>query len=243
MPETVYQRVVLKLSGEALAGEGGIGLDFPRVRSLARDLGALTRLGTELLLVIGGGNLLRGRSARESGVPPVQADRIGMLGTVMNALALSAALDAEGVPVLALNATPLEPFAAPYTPERARAALADGKVVIAAGGIGQPFFSTDTTAALRAVEVEADCLLKATTVDGVFSGDPRKDPQAVRLPRLSYDEVVERQLAVMDATAFALCREHAVPVRVFNFMEPGALERVLKGEPLGSLVSEKERQR
>lgn len=237
MPQAAYQRVVLKLSGESLAGSDGQGFDFTSVRDLARRLSGLRDLGTEIALVVGGGNLLRGREAKAVGVPAVQADRIGMLGTVMNALALAATLGAEGAPARVLTATPMHPLAEHYRPEIARAALAAGEFVIAAGGIGHPFFSTDTTAALRSIELEADCLLKATTVDGVYSADPRKDPDAVLLPELGYDEVLERRLAVMDATAFALCRDHALPIRVFNFSEAGTLERVLAGETLGSLVS------
>jgi uridylate kinase len=237
MPQAAYQRVVLKLSGESLAGSDGQGFDFNVIRDLARRLAGLREQGCEILLVVGGGNLLRGREAKAIGVPALQADRIGMLGTVMNALALAATLTVEGAPARVLTATPMMPLAEPYSPERALAAMAEGELVIAAGGIGHPFFSTDTTAALRAIELEADCLLKATTVDGVYSADPRRDPDAEQLPQLGYDEVLERRLAVMDATAFALCRDHALPIRVFNFSEPGALERVLAGEALGSLVS------
>ncbi len=237
MPQAAYQRVVLKLSGESLAGPEALGFDFTCVRDLARRLSGLRDLGTEIVLVVGGGNLLRGREAKAVGVPAIQADRIGMLGTVMNALALAATLGAEGAPARVLTATPMHPLAELYRAETARAALAAGEFVIAAGGIGHPFFSTDTTAALRSIELEADCLLKATTVDGVYSADPRKDESAVLLPELGYDEVLERRLAVMDATAFALCRDHALPIRVFNFSEAGTLERVLAGEKLGSLVS------
>jgi uridylate kinase len=237
MTTAAFQRVVLKLSGETLGGPDGQGLDFVRARSLAHELAGLTGLGCGLVLVVGGGNLLRGRDAKRAGVPAIQADRIGMLATVMNAVALASMLAAEGVAARVLTATPLAPFAEAYTSEAALAALARGEIVLTAGGIGHPFFSTDTTAALRGVELAADCLLKATTVDGVFSADPRRDPAAIRLPRLSFDEVLERRLAVMDATAFALCRDHGLPIRVFDFSQPGALERVLKGEPLGSLVS------
>jgi uridylate kinase len=237
MPTAAYQRVVLKLSGETLGGPDGLGFDFARGRALAHELAGLRSLGCGLVLVVGGGNLLRGRAAKAAGVPAVQADRIGMLATVMNAVALGAMLVAEGASARIFSATPLIPFAEPYTSEAAAASLARGEFVLSAGGIGHPFFSTDTTAALRAVELAADCLLKATTVNGVYSGDPRRDPSAVHLPRLSFDEVLERRLAVMDATAFALCRDHGIPVRVFDFSQSGALERVLRGEPLGSLVS------
>lgn len=241
MATAAFQRVVLKLSGETLGAPDGQGLDFARGRGLAEELAGLGGLGCGLLLVVGGGNLLRGREAKAAGLDAVQADRIGMLATVMNAIALGALLRAAGAPARVFTATPLAPFAEPYTSEAARAALDRREIVLSAGGLGHPFFSTDTTAALRAVEVGADCLLKATTVDGVYSGDPRRDPQAVRLPQLSFDEVLERRLAVMDATAFALCRDHGIPIRVFDFSQPGALARVLRGEALGSLVSQEAR--
>ena len=237
MTTAAYQRVVLKLSGETLGGPDGLGLDFERARALAQELAALKQLGCGLILVVGGGNFLRGRAAKAAGLAAIQSDRIGMLATVMNAIALGSLLTTAGAVVRVFTAMPLVPFAELYTSEAALAALARGEIVLSAGGIGHPFFSTDTTAALRAVELGADCLLKATTVDGVFSADPRRDPHAMRLPQLSFAEVLERRLAVMDATAFALCQDHGVPIRVFDFSQPGALERVLKGEPLGSLVS------
>ncbi|MBM4117389.1 UMP kinase [bacterium] len=238
MATAAYQRVVLKLSGESLGAPDGQGLDFARARDLAAELAGLGGLGCGLLVVVGGGNLLRGRDARAAGLDAVQADRIGMLATAMNAIALGALLRAAGAAARVLTATPIAPLAEPYTSELARAALDGGEIVLSAGGLGHPFFSTDTAAALRAIEVGADCLLKATTVDGVYSSDPRRDPGAVRLPRLSFDEVLERRLAVMDATAFALCRDNGIPIRVFDFSQPGALARVLRGEALGSLVSQ-----
>lgn len=241
MATAAYQRVVLKLSGETLGAPDGLGLDFVRSRSLADELAGLCGIGCGLLLVVGGGNLLRGRDAKAAGLDPVQADRIGMLATVMNAIALGALLRAAGAPARVFSATPLAPFAEPYTSEAACAALERREIVLSAGGLGHPFLSTDTTAAMRAIEVGAECLLKATTVDGVYSSDPRRDPGALRLPHLSFDEVLERRLAVMDATAFALCRDHGIPIRVFDFSQPGALARVLRGEALGSLVSQEAR--
>ncbi len=241
MPAAPYQRVLLKLSGETLADAAGQGIDFERARDLVGPLREARALGIEIALVLGGGNLMRGRAARRAGVAAVQADRIGMLATVMNALALGALLEAEGVSATVLAATPLPGLAEAWSIERARAVLADGGIVIAAGGLGLPFFTTDTTAAQRAVELEADLLLKATTVDGVYSADPRQAPDAERFPRLDYDEVLARDLRVMDATAFALCREHSLPVRIFNFTQAGALMRILHGEDLGSLVSKEDR--
>jgi uridylate kinase len=240
MPDAVYQRVLLKLSGESLAGEHAQGLDFDRIRILARQLVELRDLGTEMALVIGGGNILRGREAKKVGVASVAADHVGMQATVLNACALAAVLSAEGVSARVLTATPMPAFAETWSVGRARRALANGEFVIAAGGIGQPYFSTDTTAALRAIELEADILLKATQVDGIYSADPRHDPDAQRLPRLSYDEVISRNLKIMDGTAFALCRDHSLPMRVFNFSEAGALRRLLQGDDLGSLVTQED---
>ena len=240
MPESALKRVVLKLSGEVLSGDGRLGYDFDKVSQLAAELGELRGLGVEMALVIGGGNLMRGREAKQAGIAPLQADRMGMLATVMNALACQAKLAEAGVPARVLTATPMRAVAETWSPEHARAAMAAGEYVIAAGGIGQPFFTTDTTAALRAIELEADLLLKATQVNGVYSADPRKDPEAVQLPRLSYDEVLRRRLEVMDMSAFALCRDHRMPVRIFRFSEPGVLRRILCGEEIGSLVTMEE---
>jgi uridylate kinase len=242
MPLIAFHRVVLKLSGEALAGEDRMGLDFVRARHLAQELGELRLLGTQMALVIGGGNICRGREAAEQGVIQAEADRMGMLATILNAMTLAAMFEAEGVPARVLSAVPVPGVVEGWTRERALATLAAGEFVIAAGGIGQPFFSTDTTAALRAVELGAELLLKGTQVDGVYTADPRKDPTAERLPRLSYDEVLARKLQIMDATAFALCRDYAVPIRIFNFSEPGALKRILLGENLGSQVVREEDQ-
>ncbi|MCP4546035.1 MAG: UMP kinase [bacterium] len=240
MPSARYQRVLLKLSGETLSGENGQSFDFGRIRTLAHQLGTLRSHDVEIALVLGGGNIFRGREARNVGVDRIRGDRLGMLATVMNASSLAAVLEAEGIPVRMFTATPMPAFAETWSPENARAAMAAGEFVIAAGGIGQPHFSTDTTAALRAIEIKADVLLKATTVDGVFSADPRVDSAAEFLPRLSYDEVLRRHLKIMDATAFALCRDFSLPMRIFNFSEPDILNRILSGEELGSLVFQEE---
>ncbi len=240
MPQPDLKRVVLKLSGEVLSGAGRLGYDFDLVNSLAAELGELREFGVEMALVIGGGNLMRGREAKAAGVAPLQADRMGMLATVMNALAFQAMLAAAGVPARVLTATPMRAVAETWSPEHARAAMAAGEYVIAAGGIGQPFFTTDTTAALRAIELEADLLLKATQVDGVFSADPKTNPDAEHLPKLSYEEVLSRRLEVMDMSAFALCRDHGLPVRIFEFAGTGVLKRILMQEEIGSLVTREE---
>ena len=240
MPSARYQRVLLKLSGETLGVTDGRSFDFATIRTLARQLGELRSLKVEMVLVLGGGNIFRGREAQGAGVERVDGDRIGMLATVINASALASVLRAEGLGCRVFSATPMPAFADTWSPEKAFSAMADGEFVIAAGGIGQPYFSTDTTAALRAIEIKADILLKATTVDGVYSADPRHDSSAEFLPRLSYNDVLRRHLKVMDATAFALCRDNALPMRIFNFAAPDALQRILMGEELGSLVTQEE---
>ena len=240
MPAAAFQRVVLKLSGESLAGGGGQGYDFEQAGRLAREMADLPVLGCQIVLVIGGGNLLRGRQAKAADLPAAEADRLGMLATVMNALGLSNLLERAGAPARVLTATPMPAFAESWSARRARELLAAGEFVIAAGGTGQPFFTTDTCAALRAIEIEAELLIKATTVDGVYAADPKRDPGAERFPWLDYDEVLRRRLQVMDATAFALCREHSLPIRIFDYREPGAMKRILQGEDLGSLVSKED---
>jgi len=240
MPPAVHQRVLLKLSGESLAAEGQQGYDSDKARRLAGEIAAIKDLGVQLTLVIGGGNLLRGRQASGLGLPSVEADRLGMLATVMNALFFAAHLHEAGLDTCVLCATPMPGYAETWSPRAARAHLAAGRCVIAAGGIGQPCFTTDTTAALRAVEIEAELLMKASTVDGLYSADPRADPQARRIDRIDYDAAIARGLKVMDVAAFALCREHSIPIRIFDHREPGAMSRILRGEDVGSLVSKEE---
>ena len=236
MPSSRYQRVVLKLSGETLSGEGKQGIDFRLVDGLCAELGPIIESEVQLALVLGGGNLFRGRDASGLDLDRVAADRMGMLATILNASALGAALASRGFSTRVFSATPMSPLAEPYKAEVARAALDAGELILAAGGIGDPFFSTDTTAALRARELGADILLKGTKVDGVYGSDPKLDPEATRYDTLSYDEALAKDLKVMDATAMALCRDGGLPVRVFDFSTPGNLKRILSGEPLGTLL-------
>jgi len=235
MPQPAYQRVVLKLSGEFLsAGRGGI--DFERTGRLAEELAEARALGCQLALVVGGGNLFRGRDAQSAGLERVRADRIGMAATVLNALALGGVLSARGLPVSVFSATPMAPLALPYSAEAAREALDRGEVVLAAGGIGDPYFSTDSAAALRALELKAGALLKGTKVDGVYEADPVANPGARRFDAISYDEALARDLRVLDGTALALCRDGDMPLLVFDFSQRGNLVRILKGEALGTRV-------
>jgi uridylate kinase len=237
MPSSQYQRVVLKLSGETLSGEGKQGVDFLKVANLCEELRPALESGTQIALVLGGGNIFRGRDAADLQLDRVAADRLGMLATIVNASALGAALASRGFSTRVFSATPMSPLAEPYSVAAARAALDRGELVLASGGIGSPFFSTDTTAALRALELNAEALLKGTKVDGVYASDPKLDPTATRYDTLSYDEALAKDLKVMDATAMALCRDGGLPVRVFDFSTPGNLKRILSGEPLGTLLN------
>ena len=237
MPSSQYQRVVLKLSGETLSGEGKQGVDFQRVADLCEELKPGLDSDTQIALVLGGGNIFRGRDAADLQLDRVAADRLGMLATIVNASALGAALASRGFSTRVFSATPMSPLAEPYSVAAARAALDRGELVLASGGIGSPFFSTDTTAALRALELNAEALLKGTKVDGVYASDPKLDPTATRYDTLSYDEALAKDLKVMDATAMALCRDGGLPVRVFDFSTPGNLKRILSGEPLGTLLN------
>ncbi len=236
MPSSQYQRVVLKLSGETLSGEGEQGVDFQKVAILCEELKPALESGIQIALVLGGGNIFRGRDAADLQMDRVAADRLGMLATIVNASALGAALASRGFSTRVFSATPMSPLAEPYSVEAARTALDQGDLVLASGGIGSPFFSTDTTAALRALELGAQALLKGTKVDGVYASDPKLDPTATRYDTLSYDEALAKDLKVMDATAMALCRDGGLPVRVFDFSTPGNLKRILSGEPLGTLL-------
>jgi uridylate kinase len=233
----LYKRILLKLSGESLGGPRGAGLDAARLSSYARQVSEVSRSGVEIGIVVGGGNIFRGLGAALPGVDRVKGDQIGMLATVINALALGAALDAEGCPNNLLTATRVEPAGERYSTALAREYLRAGRVVIFGGGTGNPFFTTDTASALRAVEIGASVLLKGTRVDGVYTADPEKDPSATRLDRLSHDEVYRRGLKVMDLTATTLCKENNLPVIVFNMEVEGNLARVTRGEAVGTLVS------
>jgi uridylate kinase len=231
-----YSRALLKLSGEALGGEKGRGLDFGVVESLADEIKAVVALGVRLSLVVGGGNIVRGSTASREGLDRVSADYMGMLATVINALALQDVLEKKGVHTRVMTAIRMESVAEPYIRRRAVRHLEKGRLVIFAGGTGNPFFSTDTAGVLRALEVEAEVILKATNVDGVYTGDPRQDPAATFIPELTYQEAIVRNYAVMDANAFGLCKANQLPIVVFNLNQPGAITRVLRGERVGTLV-------
>ena len=231
-----YTRALLKLSGEALGGEKGRGLDFGVVESLAEEIKAVVALGVRLSLVVGGGNIVRGTTASREGLDRVSADYMGMLATVINALALQDVLEKMGVHTRVMTAIRMESVAEPYIRRRAVRHLEKGRLVIFAGGTGNPFFSTDTAGVLRALEVDAEVFLKATNVDGVFTGDPKTEPSATFIPELSYQEAIVRNYAVMDANAFGLCKANQLPIVVFNLNQPGAITRVLRGERVGTLV-------
>ena len=231
-----YKRVLLKLSGEALQGRQGYGIDGEVLRTIAAEIEDLVALRVEVAIVIGGGNIFRGLSAAASGMDRASADYMGMLATVMNSLALQDALEQRGVHTRVLSAIEMKEVAEPYIRRRATRHLEKGRVVIFGAGTGNPFFTTDTAAALRGAEIGANIVLKATKVDGIYTADPKKDPTATRFQRISFDEAISRNLAVMDATAFALCRDQRLPINVFSLFKPGALKRVVMGEDEGTLV-------
>jgi uridylate kinase len=238
MAGAVYRRILLKLSGETLSGTDQQGLNAERIDDLADSLKKVKELGVELSVVVGGGNIFRGFPASARGVDRETADYMGMLATVINGLALEEALTRAGVGACALSALDMGEVIQTYNPRRARRYLQDGKVVILSGGTGKPFFSTDTAAALRAAELGADALLKATKVDGVFAADPRQHPEAQHFPCITYEEFINRGLRVMDTTSVVLCMENKIPIVVFNMTKKGNLQRVLMGEAVGSLVKE-----
>ena len=225
-----YRRVLLKCSGEALMGDDPYGINFNTVDAIARDVKEVCEMGIEVALVIGGGNIFRGISGATQGMARASADYIGMLATVMNALAMQHALESRGVETRVQSAIPMTSVCEPYIRRRAVRHLEKGRVVIFAAGTGNPFFTTDTAAALRAAEMKCDAFLKGTQVDGVYSADPKKDPNAVRYDKLGYLEVLSRDLKVMDATAISLARESAIPIVVFSLQEPGSFAKILTGE-------------
>jgi uridylate kinase len=231
-----YTRALLKISGEALGGEKGAGLNFPVLEGLAEEIKVVHALGVGLALVVGGGNIIRGATASREGLDRVSADYMGMLATVINALALQDVLEKSGVDTRVMTAIRMESLAEPYIRRRAIRHLEKGRLVIFAGGTGNPFFSTDTAGVLRALEIEAEVILKATNVDGVFTGDPRKDPSATFIPELTYQEAIVKNYAVMDANAFGLCKANQLPIVVFNINQPRAISRVLQGDRVGTLV-------
>ena len=231
-----YKRVLLKLSGEALQGSKSYGIDPEFLRRLAQEIKKIADLGVEAAIVIGGGNIFRGVSGATQGMDRATADYMGMLATVMNALALQDALEKEGLQTRVLTAIEMREIAEPYIRRRAIRHLEKGRVVIFGAGTGNPFFTTDTAAALRAAEINADVLLKATKVDGIYTADPEKDENAKKLDKLSYKEVITNGIKVMDSAAVSLCMENHIPIVVFDVRKSGNLERVVKGESIGSLV-------
>ena len=232
----MYKRVLLKISGESLGGHEGKGLDPESLRAFAHEVAQAAEAGLQIGIVNGGGNIFRGLSGAGKGFDRVDGDKMGMLATVINSLALSMFIKEEGVNAKVFTATPMEPFADYYMRDKAVACLEEGTVVLISGGTGNPFFTTDSGAALRALEIGADALLKGTRVDGVYTADPEKDPSAVKYDELSFDKAIADHLKVMDQTAFALCSEGNMPIIVFDMNEKGNLLRILDGEKVGTLV-------
>ncbi len=236
MPELAYKRILLKLSGEALQGEQSFGIDPAILQQMADEIKSVTALGVEVGVVIGGGNIYRGQALSEAGMNRVTGDHMGMLATVMNSLALQDSFERNEMPAKVLSAMPIDGVCEGFSRRGAINALEKGKVVVFCAGTGSPFFTTDTAACLRGIEIDADLVLKATKVDGVYNADPAKDPSAVKYDQLSYKEALEKELAVMDLTAFHLARDHGKNIRVFNMTKPGALKDVVTGGSEGTLV-------
>lgn len=236
MSRPAYQRILLKLSGEALMGDGQYGVDRSVIERIAREIKEVTETGVQVAVVIGGGNIFRGMAKAAEGMDRATADYMGMLATVMNSLALQDAVESLGLPTRVQSALHISEVAEPYIRRRAMRHLEKGRLVIFGAGTGNPFFTTDTAASLRAMEIGADIVLKGTKVDGVYTEDPVGNPQAMRYNRLSYNEVLEKNLQVMDATAITLCRDNNMPITVFSINKPGALLRVVSGEDEGTLV-------
>jgi uridylate kinase len=231
-----YKRVMLKLSGESLMGEQQYGISPEMLSHYAKEISNLVNVGIEVAVVIGGGNIFRGLQAKDSGIPRVQGDYMGMLATVMNGMALQSALEQIGVYTRLISAIPMPQIAEPYIRRRAVRHLEKGRVVIFSGGTGNPYFTTDSAAALRATEIDADVILKGTRVDGVYNADPEKDPSAVRYNIISFDKVIREGLKVMDMTAFTICQENNVPIIVFDINGDDNLMKIIKGEAIGTLV-------
>jgi uridylate kinase len=231
-----YSRALLKLSGEALAGEKGYGLDYKVVDAFAEELLTVHQRGVQLSLVVGGGNILRGATASRQGLDRVSADYMGMLATVINALAVQDILERKGVQTRVMTAIRMESLAEPYIRRRALRHMEKGRLVIFAGGTGNPYFSTDTAAVLRALEVESEVILKGTNVEGIFTADPRKDPEAKHIPELTFQDALVNGYEVMDRSAFGLCQTNKLPIVVFNMNIPGNLDRVLQGAAVGTIV-------
>ncbi len=235
-PAPKFKRILLKLSGEALMGSDAYGINRQTITEIVGEVKSIVDLGVQVGVVIGGGNIFRGVAPGATGMDRAQADYMGMMATVMNALALQDAMKTAGMNARVQSALNIEQVVEPYIRGRAIRALEQGRTVIFAGGTGNPFFTTDTAAALRGAEIGAEIVLKATKVDGIYSADPKKDPLATRYERISFNEAIQKNLAIMDATAFALCRDQKLPVNVFSIFKTGALKRVVLGEPEGTLV-------
>ncbi len=231
-----YKRVLLKLSGEALMGDDAYGINRATIERIVADVSDVAKLGVEVAIVIGGGNIFRGVAPGAQGMDRATADYMGMLATVMNSLALADAMRQSGMTARVMSAIAIEQVVEPYVRPKALQYLEEGKIVIFAAGTGNPFFTTDTAAALRGAEIGAEVVLKATKVDGIYSSDPKKDPSATRYATISFDEAISKRLQVMDATAFALCRDQKLPIRVFSIVKPGALKNVVLGQDEGTLV-------
>ena len=237
MSRPSFTRVLLKLSGESLAGDQGYGIEPQTINAIAREISEVVAQGVQLALVIGGGNIFRGLAASSKGMDRASADYMGMLATVINSLAMQDALEKLGVSTRVQSAIAMQEVAEPYIRRRAMRHLEKGRVVIFGAGTGNPYFTTDTAASLRAMEINAQVILKGTKVDGVYSADPKIDPQAVKLTEITYIDVLKKGLQVMDATAISLCMDNNLPIIVFNLNVPGNITRIVAGEPLGTLVS------
>ncbi len=232
----MYKRILLKLSGESLAGESKQGIDTQRLAEYAEQVKSIAQKGIQVGIVIGGGNIFRGLSGAQKGFDRVKGDQMGMLATVINALALASALESIGQPVRVLTSIRMEPIGDFYSPAKAQRLLDKGNVVILAGGTGAPYFTTDTGSSLRALEIKADVMLKGTRVDGIYTADPEKDPTATKFSEITYDEVIARGLKVMDLTAIVMCKDNGLPIYVFEMDKVGNLEKVINGEQIGTLV-------
>lgn len=235
--EPRYKRVLLKLSGESLMGNQKFGIASEMLRHYALEIKTILEMGVEVAVVIGGGNIFRGLSADKSGIERTQGDYMGMLATVINGLALQSALETEGVYTRLMSAIPMDKIAEPFIRRRAMRHLEKGRVVLFAAGTGNPYFTTDSAAALRAIEINADVILKGTRVDGVYTADPEKDPNAVKYDNVSFQEVIRAGLDIMDMTAFTMCQENNVPIIVFDINHPNNLARIIQGEAIGTLVA------
>ncbi|SMD41673.1 uridylate kinase [Aquiflexum balticum DSM 16537] len=234
-----YNRILLKLSGEALMGEKNYGIDSNRLEQYAQEIRKIKDLGVEVAIVIGGGNIFRGVQAEKTGIDRVQGDYMGMLATLINAMALQSALEQNGMFTRLMSGIKVESVCEPFIRRRAIRHLEKGRLVIFGAGIGNPYFTTDSTASLRAIEIEADVVLKGTRVDGVYTADPEKDKSATKYSTLSFQEAYEKNLNIMDMTAFTLCQENNLPIVVFDMNKPGNLEKIVKGEDIGTLITSK----